>query len=1077
LLLVFIMIIVEAFHPPPDWQYDVANTTVKGVLNVHVVSHTHDDTGWLRTVDEYYNTQVRFILDSVVDALQKNPFRRFTYVEMAFFARWWEEQSEARKDVVRDLVSNKQLVFTNGGWCMHDEAAPLFNEMIDQTTRGHQFILKEFGEEAAPRATWQVDPFGHSGTQAWLLSAEAGMPALFWARMDEDDRQARRATKQLEYIWRGSHSMGKRADTFSGFLWGDQGYGLYTCPVNFEGYPAGLQDNPARHGYNVDEFVNHVVFMAKKQGAEYKTQHIQWTCGADFNYKNADTWFHNLDVLMHYVNQDGRVRMLYSTPTDYADAKNKDQTVTWSVRKDDLFPYREGEHVFWSGYFSSRVALKRLVRFSTNLLNSARQLEFMTRGLLSIVTDENTAHAPVVGSGWTDSFEGAVAVAMHHDGISGTAKQAVTNDYAQRISEGQRVIEEGISKSISYLFKLDNAKWTYCHALNISICELTSMPNTSFSVAAWNPRAQARKSFTFRIPVSLGSDSLASRARDPQKLFQITSAHTHSQTHGIATQLVKLDERTLELPLFYLNSYGLSRRESMSARGALQNNATHVLVFQADLPATGGAIFNVQRILKEDQIFPSEEPIASNAKVEGSFTADAIQNDYQNDKVRVSFDTKSGAITAITDLESGFTCNFEIEWGWYESSPGGCSEFGCSAQASGAYVFRPNSTAFHFPGPDQRLKTSVEEGPVTIEIHQEVSSWVSHVIRLEKGKGSVEIEYTVGPIPLHNDWLPNHSPWGKEVAVRYRTCINSGETFHTDSNGLEMMPRVRNQRPKDHAQTYKWLEEPIAANYYPVNAMISIVDKSNSRRLSVVTDSTQGGTSLESGVVELMVHRRTLFDDKKGVAEPLNETMCGCNGANEFSCLCEGLVIRGKHQIVLGNIAAVREMNALQQFRPVTFFAPGQVATKAKLTSMIKGELPSNVHLLTVSSNYGETKNDDQGESTTLVRLQHTFAKNEDEELSKPVTISLKDLFVMPYASAEEVSLTANMAVEKKYTYKWKTDEDSDNAIQEYIESRLDKETGKVTLQAMEIRTFLVRFKSPFSETRKDRLGVPLEKA
>lgn len=67
---------------------------------------------------------------------------------------------------------------------MHDEAAPLYTEMVDQTTRGHQFLLKNFGPAANPRGTWQIDPFGHSNTEAWLLGAEAGMESLFWGRTD-----------------------------------------------------------------------------------------------------------------------------------------------------------------------------------------------------------------------------------------------------------------------------------------------------------------------------------------------------------------------------------------------------------------------------------------------------------------------------------------------------------------------------------------------------------------------------------------------------------------------------------------------------------------------------------------------------------------------------------------------------------------------------------------------------------------------------------------------------------------------------------------------------------------------------
>ena len=57
--------------------------------------------------------------------------------------------------------------------------------------------------------------------------------------------------------------------------------------------------------------------------------------------------------------------------------------------------------------------------------------------------------------------------------------------------------------------------------------------------------------------------------------------------------------------------------------------------------------------------------------------------------------------------------------------------------------------------------------------------------------------------------------------------------------------------------------------------MISLDD--GKTEMAAVVDTTMGGSSMSDGSLEVMVHRRCQHDDSRGVQEPLNETMCGCN--------------------------------------------------------------------------------------------------------------------------------------------------------------------------------------------------------
>lgn len=117
-------------------------------IKAHIVSHTHDDVGWLKTVDEYFtganevnaHASVSLILDTVIDELLLDPSKRFTYVEMKFLSMWWKYQTDDMKSKVRMLVQQGRLEIVNAGWSMHDEACTHYEDIINNMYFGHNWL-------------------------------------------------------------------------------------------------------------------------------------------------------------------------------------------------------------------------------------------------------------------------------------------------------------------------------------------------------------------------------------------------------------------------------------------------------------------------------------------------------------------------------------------------------------------------------------------------------------------------------------------------------------------------------------------------------------------------------------------------------------------------------------------------------------------------------------------------------------------------------------------------------------------------------------------------------------------------
>lgn len=242
--------------------YDYCPQGIDGMLNVHIVAHTHLDAGWIKTVDEYYYGSkkdlafgaVQYTYDSVVDELVKDKRRRFIMVESAFFWRWWRNVHDIKRHVVRRLVWDGQLEFTGGGWVMNDEATSHYSAIVDNMEHGFRVLNDSFGHCAVPKIGWQIDPFGHSKEQAALF-AQMGFDAFFVGRADYQDVDKRRRDKTTGMIWKGDEELGDAASIYTEIL--PNGYSPpagFCFDVYCDDDP--IMDDDRLEGYNVDKKVD-----------------------------------------------------------------------------------------------------------------------------------------------------------------------------------------------------------------------------------------------------------------------------------------------------------------------------------------------------------------------------------------------------------------------------------------------------------------------------------------------------------------------------------------------------------------------------------------------------------------------------------------------------------------------------------------------------------------------------------------------------------------------------------------------------------------------------------------------------
>jgi hypothetical protein len=232
------------------------------------------------------HAHVQAILDSTIESLINHPNRTFTYVETKFFSMWWAEQTDERKAAVKQLIAEERFSFANGGWCMHDEATTHFMGMIDQTTLGHEFLKRELG--VVPKSGWQLDPFGHSSSQASYMTSLMGFDALYFGRIDYQDLAIRHETQECEGLWNASPNVGHPV------FWGLTGsYSGNYGPYQGFCFDGRCDDEPLV-GLSEERLLARMQTLLadiKLQSDRGKGNHIMLTMGEDFNVGDQDYAF------------------------------------------------------------------------------------------------------------------------------------------------------------------------------------------------------------------------------------------------------------------------------------------------------------------------------------------------------------------------------------------------------------------------------------------------------------------------------------------------------------------------------------------------------------------------------------------------------------------------------------------------------------------------------------------------------------------------------------------------------------------------------------------------------------------
>lgn len=802
-------------------------------LQIIVVPHSHNDPGWLWTLETYYTVRTRSILTNTVLFLEKYPDFRMIWTETIFLDIWWKESPLDMQNKFKDLVKQGRIEILSGGWVSVDEATTHYTAVIDQLVEGHLWIKEILG--VTPNISWSIDPFGYSTSLPYLWY-KSGMSDMTILRVHGALKQYMGHRHVMTFNWRQPWDLSGKND----ILCHVEPYTLYNieyscgpdqevCAVMDFGRRAGLPDDKnqaipigdgGRQAKNLHEYASMVADQYRKKAAHYQHDVLLMPHGDDFRYimdHEFQSNYVNMKKLMDHINsrKELNIQMRFGTVGEYFDEVHKSIAKYGQPDKSltgDFFTYTDRDDEYWSGYYTSRPFDKRMIRYLLEVLKTAEMLTSFAvyraeqqgypyknvQAVLKNLQDARRTHGLV----------------QHHDAITGTSAHPTVVDFENRITAAITQLQGVISRDIESLLLKETANTN----INIAPIHFQSKPTdplekrtvavseSGTQVIFTNSYTQKRKDY---VSLIVNSPTIKVFDQHDKEVLgvQINPCWYNQKTiaKGMFEAIFPVEIQAMSFAIFVLKRS--------------KNSSPHY---------SGVKVINGKVISPLPDIFKPEE---ANPTQEG-FTVNTRQLD-------VTF-SKKGLLKSVCrkGKNEKLCTDIKVGWHWYKGVN------------SNAYCFGTDGTKTRLFVEDVMVRVVSGLYSTTVIINHALLQHTTTIYNTNDIHGKYMYIENVATLLLAEDR-------DKELFMELQTSVqNPNMQYYTDSNSFQLIGR----------QTRK--NYPMPANIFPVTSMAVLEDPGT--RLTVHVAQPLGVGSFRSGSLEFLIDR-VPTSSGKGLEEPVTD--------------------------------------------------------------------------------------------------------------------------------------------------------------------------------------------------------------